>query len=76
MTPGKIYGVTVHPWWFAHRFPKGHRLAVFIRSSVFPGTARNLNMGDPIATAKRMAVAHVELLHDKSHPSSLSWYQL
>ena len=76
MTPGKVYGVTVHPWWFAHRFTKGHRLAVIIRSSAFPGTARNLNTGEPIATATRIVVAHIELLHDKAHPSSLSWYRL
>ena len=76
MTPGKVYGVTLYPWWFAHRFPKGHRLALIIRSSSFPGTARNLNTGEPIATATRMVVAHIELLHDKAHPSSLSWYRL
>ena len=75
-TIGTVYGVTLYPWWFAHRFPKGSRLAVIIRSSGFPGTARNLNTGEPIATATRMVVAHVELLHDKAHPSALSWYRL
>jgi putative CocE/NonD family hydrolase len=76
MKPGTVYGVTLHPWWFAHRFPKGHRLVLLVTSSAFPGTARNLNTGEPLATATRIVVAHIELLHDKTHPSSLSWYQL
>ncbi|MHB8635415.1 MAG: CocE/NonD family hydrolase [Fimbriimonadaceae bacterium] len=76
MKPGHVYGVTIHPWWFAHRFPKGHRLAVIVRSSLFPGTARNLNTGEPLATATRMVIAHVEVMHDKLHPSSLTWYRL
>jgi hypothetical protein len=32
VTPGKIYKVTLEPWWFAREFGKGHRLAVMVFS--------------------------------------------
>lgn len=76
LQPGKVYEVTVRPWWYAHRFPKGHRIGLMLTSSIFPGTARNLNTGEPIATATKMVTAHVEILHDKAHPTSFSWYKL
>jgi hypothetical protein len=72
MKPGKVYEVTVRPWWVAQRLPKGHRLAVMITSSAFPAFARNLNTGEPIATGTRMVPAHIQILHDAAHPSSVS----
>ncbi|HLK13474.1 MAG TPA: CocE/NonD family hydrolase, partial [Fimbriimonadaceae bacterium] len=38
MKPGTVYHVTLHPWWFAHRFGKGHRLVLLLLSSEFPGS--------------------------------------
>ena len=72
MKPGAAYRVTLHPWWIAHQFGKGHRIGLIFTSSGFPAFARNLNTGESPLTAKRMVTAHIELLHDKKHPSTLT----
>lgn len=56
MTPGKRYVASIIPWDFAHAFKKGHRLAVYLTSSLFPTTSRNLGTVDPIFSATRMVV--------------------
>jgi putative CocE/NonD family hydrolase len=71
LTPGKTYRARIPLWDTAHRFQKGHRLAVLIRSSLFPSYARNLNTGEPIATATRMVAAHQTVFHDAERPSAL-----
>ena len=52
-------------------FRRGHRLRVEISSSNFPRFDRNLNTGDPIATATRMRVAHQTVLHTQQYPSHI-----
>ena len=52
-------------------FKAGHRVRLQVTSSCFPRWDRNLNTGDPLATATRMEVAHQTVFHDRDHPSRL-----
>jgi len=55
----------------AHMFKRGHRLRVQISAGAFPRFARNLGGGEPIATATKAHVTHIEILHDHAHPSAV-----
>lgn len=76
LTPGKIFRANLKPWDFAHEFGVGHRLGVLVRSSEFPGFARNLGTLDPVATATRTVSQHDVILCGGSHPSKLTYYVL
>jgi putative CocE/NonD family hydrolase len=67
--PGEVSTLTIDLWATGIRLAAGERLRVEVQSSAFPGTARNLNTGEPDATATRMVVAHQTLFHDEKRPS-------
>jgi putative CocE/NonD family hydrolase len=71
LTPGKVYKATIELWDTAHQVKKGHRLAVLITSTAFPGYARNLNTGEPVINATRMVAAQQTIYHDATQPSAL-----
>jgi putative CocE/NonD family hydrolase len=55
----------------AYVFQRGHRLRVQISAGAFPRFARNLGGDEPIATATKAHVTHLEILHDVAHPSAV-----
>ena len=71
LEPGRIYRANIELWDIAHRFERGHRIGLAIRSEWFPGFARNLNTMEQIATATRIAVAQQTLYGDAQRPSVL-----
>lgn len=76
LVPGRIYKAHLMPWMSARELKVGHRLVLIVSSQAFPGTARNLNTGEPIATGTKMKTATITIYHDQSHPSSISFYKL
>jgi putative CocE/NonD family hydrolase len=76
LEPGRVYKLTLDLWDTAHRFGKGHRIGLMIRSEMFPSYARNLNTGEPIATGTRMLAANQTVYHDARHPSALRFMVL
>lgn len=71
LKPGHNYTVTLDHWDVAHQFGKGHTIGVVVTSVAFPGYARNLNTGEPVATGKRMVTANISVFHDTKRPSAL-----
>jgi uncharacterized protein len=69
--PGEISKVTIDCWAHSMTLDAGDRLRVVVTSSAFPDYARNLNTGEPDATATKMVTAHQTIFHDKAHPSYL-----
>jgi predicted acyl esterase len=61
-------------WETSNLFKTGHRIRLQVTSSNFPRFNRNLNSGKPMAEESEsdIRVAHQVILHDSSHPSSLS----
>ena len=64
LTPGARYRATMDLRPFAHRFEKGHRLGMLIRSEWFPSYDRNLGTGEPIKNATRMEAAVQQVLRE------------
>jgi len=58
---------------FARQIAKGSRLRLVVRSINSPGTEKNYNSGGVVAaeTGKDARTAHITLLHDTEHPSTL-----
>lgn len=69
--PGRAYAYDIDLWNTAHVVKAGHRLRVEVTSSAFPKYDRNLNTGEPLATATRMELAHQVVHHDTARPSHL-----
>ena len=71
LVPGKIYPFDIDLWATSNVFLAGHTLRLEISSSNFPRFDRNLNLGEPSATAKSSVAATNSILHDAAHPSAL-----
>jgi putative CocE/NonD family hydrolase len=71
VTPGKVYKYMIDLWATANVFKVGHRIRLYISSSNFPRFNRNLNTGDPLASAKRSVIAHQNVYHDRKYSSAL-----
>ena len=69
--PHKIYEYTIDLQATSNVFKAGHRIRVQITSSNFPLWARNLNKGEPIATAVEFQSAQQTIYHDAEHPSHI-----
>lgn len=69
--PGQSYRAKFDIWDTAHEFKKGHRMGLFITSTMFPGYARNLNTGEPIFSATKMKVAQQVIYRDAKRPSAV-----
>jgi putative CocE/NonD family hydrolase len=71
MTPGKTYELEIDMGVTSNVFLPGHCLRLEITSSCFPRWARNLNTGEPVATATRMKIARQTVFHSSACPSRL-----
>jgi putative CocE/NonD family hydrolase len=71
LQPGTVHEVHVDMWNTCQVFMAGHRIRLEVASSAFPKYSRNLNTGEPAATATRMVVAENRVWHDPDHPSRL-----
>jgi putative CocE/NonD family hydrolase len=69
--PGRVETYSIDLWATSNVFKAGHRLRLYVSSSNFPRFDRNLNTGEPVATASRMVTAHQTVYHDGARPSAL-----
>jgi putative CocE/NonD family hydrolase len=69
--PGRVETFSIDLWATSNVFKAGHRLRLYVSSSNFPRFDRNLNTGEPVATAAHMATAHQTVYHDAARPSAL-----
>lgn len=76
LEPGKPTKVDLPLGLFAHRFEKGSRLGVAIRSDWFPWYGLNLGTMEPNATAKRGIKQENRLISGPANVSALYMYQL
>ena len=71
LKPGLVYRAQIPLNPIAHRFEKGQRLGLILRSDYFPAYARNANTGGAIASDTETVVAHQQIHHNSPHPSAL-----
>jgi putative CocE/NonD family hydrolase len=69
LKPGEVHGYDLDLWQTGIAILAGHRLRVVVESTLFPDMDRNLNTGEPAATAVRMLVAHQKIYHDPARAS-------
>ncbi len=69
LKPGEVFGYDLDLWQTGILIPTGHRLRIVVESTLFPDMDRNLNTGEPSATASRMLVAHQEIYHEPGRAS-------
>ena len=69
LKPGEIFGYDLDLWQTGITIPPGHRLRVVVASTLFPDMDRNLNTGEPAATAVRILVAHQSVYHESGRAS-------
>lgn len=72
VTPGRVYRYKLDLWVTSNLFKAGHRIRLYVSSSNFPRFDRNLNTGEPGATAARAVKAEQTIYHDASKPSSVT----
>lgn len=71
ITPGRTYELEIDMGVTSNVFLPGHCLRLEVTSSCFPRWARNLNTGEPVATATRMKIARQTIYHSSACPSRL-----
>ncbi len=71
LEPGCVYPFAIDLWWTSHVFKSGHRLRLEISSSRFDEFDRNLNRGEPSATARDPITAQQTVHHSALYPSRL-----
>lgn len=76
LTPGKVAKVQVEPWWFCHRFKKGHRLVVSVSSDEYPRFARNPGTGEPEWKATKLLDARHTVWMTERYPSRVTFWEL
>jgi putative CocE/NonD family hydrolase len=69
--PGRVYTYRVSLWETSNVFRAGHRIRLEVSSSNFPRFNRNLNTGDELGSATRLALAEQTVLHTRVHASHL-----
>jgi len=71
MKPGAVYEFLIEMGVTSNVFLPGHRVRLEVTSSCFPRFARNLNTGEPAATATRWQSARQTIHHSRACPSRL-----
>ena len=66
-----VTAVTVPMSATAHRFAAGHRLRLQVSGGAHPRFARNTGSGEPPATATRLVVVDLQILHEAADPCTL-----
>lgn len=69
MEPRQVYELDIDMWNTCQVFKAGHQVRLEISSAAFPKCDRNLNTGEPFASATRMEIADNQIWHDPAHPS-------
>lgn len=69
---GKVYRVAFQPIQISIYFPPGHQLRIEVSSSDFPRFDRNLNTGGNNFDETHGVVAHNQVHHSSTYPSSLT----
>ena len=72
MEKGKVYQVTLQPMQTSSYFAAGDRLRIEISSSNFPLYDRNLNTGGNNFDETQSVVAHNQVHHSSTYPSSIT----
>lgn len=63
--------IEIELWSTARRFGAGHRIRLQVSSGAHPRYARNLGVGDPLATGTTMLTANQAVYHDPQRPSAV-----
>jgi len=71
LKPGAVTRLEIDLGPTANVFLRGHRVRLEITSSCFPRLARNLNTGEPAATARKMRRTLQTVYHSRRWPSRL-----
>ena len=72
MEKGKVYEVKFQPMQTSNYFAPGHELRIEVSSSNFPRYDRNLNTGGDNVSESQGVVAHNEVHHSQTYPSSVT----
>jgi uncharacterized protein len=72
MEKGKVYKVALQPIQTSIYFPPGHQLRIEVSSSDFPRFDRNLNTGGNNFDESQGVVAHNQVHHSSTYPSSIT----
>jgi putative CocE/NonD family hydrolase len=71
LKPNEAYEFEIDLVGTANVFERGHRIRVDVTSSNFPQFDRNLNTGEPLATATKIRVAKQTVFHSPERPSAI-----
>ena len=71
MKPGTVYKINIGQVYTSNLFKKGHRIQVFITSSMAPHYDPNPNTGNEIATEKNLVPATNTIFHSAKLPSRI-----
>lgn len=71
LDPGRVYRFVVDSMSTSHVFKKGHRIRVWISSSLFPHIDRNMNTGHAFGEDTEMVPASQTVFHDAGRPSRI-----
>ncbi len=71
LKPGAVEKYTLDLWATSNVFKAGHKIRVEVASSDFPRFNRNLNTGEPPASATATVVAHQIIYHDPGAASRI-----
>lgn len=69
--PDDIWKLTVRLHATAHTFRRNHRLRVIVAGGAHPRYARNTGADEPLAEARTLIPADIEIFHDPDHPSTM-----
>lgn len=69
VVPNKVYKIVLKPWYFAHRFAPGHRLAIRLTNDLFPQFAKNPGTGESIFTATKYLKSVNTIYKSAKYPS-------
>lgn len=74
VTPGKIYKVTLKPWYFAHQFKAGTRLGIRVTNDLFPQYAKIPGTGESLFTATKYVRSKNSVYKSAKYPSRVRFW--
>jgi len=69
MEPGEVYSITIGQAYTSNLFQAGHRIRIYVTSSMAPHYDPNPNTGRDIATETKLISAKNTIYHDRTRPS-------
>ncbi|MDD4189799.1 MAG: CocE/NonD family hydrolase [Mangrovibacterium sp.] len=70
--PGRVSRVDLESWPTGYQLNSGHKLRIVITSAWFPRYNRNLNTGEPVASARVCRTATQTFYFGPAHPSQIT----